>query len=574
MELSDIRRLTGANLIMNRPGAAGEADLPPGDEGYIAALWRRQARRMLDAVGWSQSITAIRPFQGGASLAVSAPIDGLYAATEIVEWAWEEARALWDGAAVSELEPAAVAIRANIAEERNPALVAIEAAARARGVVFLHGEDRASVGLGTGCQAWPDDALPTVDDIDWDRVHDIPVGLVTGTNGKSTTVRLTAAIGAATGRIVGLCSSDWVRVGGEIVDEGDYSGPGGARRAVRDSRADLAVLEVARGGLLRRGLTIPRVRACLITNVAVDHLGEYGVMDLAGLTEAKFLPARSVEPGGRLILNADDPQLVRHGMAFDGEITWVSLSPDSEFMAAWLASGGEAAVLAEDQLVLARGQERIPVLEVADFPIGLNGAARFNLSNALGAIALADVLGLPVAAMAEGLAKFSGGPEDNPGRGNFIDLGGVTVLVDFAHNPHGVAALIDGIRHLPARRRLFLLGQAGDRRDEDIRDLARIVWDARPDRILVKEMAKALRGREAGEVPELIAQELDSLGAPRDVVGSADSELDGLRQALEWAEEGDLLVLLLHTDRKEALGKLVELRDRGWQAGMPIDIDD
>ena len=201
----------------------------------------------------------------------------------------------------------------------------------------------------------------------------------------------------------------------------------------------------------------------------------------------------------------------------------------------------------------------------------MGGIAKFNLANGLAAIALADALGLPVEAMADGLARFEASPDENPGRGNFLELGGVKVLVDFAHNPHGVAALIEAIKQLPAKRRLILLGQAGDRRDDDIRSLVQIVWDAKPDRIIVKEMEKALRGRAAGEVPALIARELATLGAAPDTVSQAGSEVEATRQALDWAEPGDFLILLLHTERKAALSLLQELQERNWQPGQPLD---
>jgi UDP-N-acetylmuramyl tripeptide synthase len=553
MKLTDVRRLTGASLILDGPGAAGEAELPAGREGLVVALWRRQMRAILAAVGWGGESVRVRPYEGGASLAVTAPIDGLYAATELIEWAWEATEAILKGGDPPDLDVAAAELRYQIAEERRPRLVALAEAAARHGVTFLAGEERVSLGLGTGCRAWPEEELPDEGDVPWDKLHDVPLALVTGTNGKSTTVRLAAAIGAAAGRAVGLCSSDWVRAAGETIAEGDYSGPGGARRAVRDPRVELAVLEVARGGLMRRGLALPRAEACLITNVAADHLGDYGINDVADLTDAKFTV------------------LVRRSTAFAGEISWFSLNPGTPDMAAWLAAGGEAALLEDGQLVLAKGKARRPVLPVEDFPLGMKGAARFNIANALGAIALAAALGLPAEAMARGLAGFAGGPDANPGRGNFIEVGGITVLVDFAHNTHGVTALMEAIRPLPAKRRLYLLGHAGDRRDDDIRELVRAVWAERPDRIIVKEMEKVLRGRAVGEIPRLIAEELSSLGAPANRVGQAASELESVRQALAWAAPGDLLVLLLHSERKEALALLQELRDGGWQAGAPLE---
>jgi cyanophycin synthetase len=571
MKIEDVRRLTGANLLWDRPGAVGDALLPPEQAERFTTLWQQQARRLLDAVGWTEETTQVRPFPGGASLAVSAPLDGLYAATEVVEWAWDSACAVLAGEAEPELKDVVARLRREIAEEANPPLMALKVAAEDRGVTFLHGDELASVGLGTGAQVWVEGELPPLGRIDWAQVRDIPVGLVTGTNGKSTTVRLAAAIVAAAGRTPGLCSSDWVRAGDEIIAEGDYSGPGGARLALRDRRVEVAILEVARGGLLRRGLPLPQADACLITNVAADHFGDYGIHDLDSLVEAKFVLARAVKPEGCLILNADDPKLVARAAGYPGRITWFGLSPDNEVIRAWTGDGGEACYREGGHLVRARGAEITPIVALDDVPLALGGAAKHNLANALAAIALTSALGLPPVAMAAGLTRFTGGAKENPGRGNFFEIGGVSVLVDFAHNPHGIAALIEMLPALPAERRLILLGQAGDRSDEDIRDLTRKVWADRPDRIVVKEMVEHLRGRAPGQVTTLILDELERLGAPEDRIGHAASELEAVHQAFHWARPGDLLVLLLHAEREKVLELLETLKTRNWRPGQAVD---
>lgn len=570
MDLTDVRRLTGANMISDKPGAAGEVTLEPGHEGQIVALWRRKARAILDAIGWADQGIRVRPYRGGASLAVTAPIDALYVATDVLEWAWGATMAAWRGEPEPVLADASARFRDDIVKDQDVALVAMEAAAASHRVTFLVGEDRVSIGLGTGGLVWSDDAVPDPADVDWRSVRDVPLGLVTGTNGKSTTVRLAAAIGAAAGRTTGLCSSDWVRVGGELVDEGDYSGPGGGRLAVRDERVELAVLEVARGGLMRRGLSFKSATACLITNVAADHLGDYGILDVDDLTEAKFLLTRTVEKSGRLILNADAPELVKRSCDFGGELAWFSLDPAATGMFDWCRAGGEAAYLKDRVLVLDRGGEAVPVITVDDFSLSLGGAARYNVANALGAIALSSALGLPVEAMTRGLAEFRGDSDDNPGRGNFLEIGGVRILVDFAHNPHGLSAVVEAVRNVPANRRLVLLGQAGDRRDEDIRELTRITWDFGPDLVIVKELAKALRGRQLGEVPALIRDELTSLGASDGAVATAGTEMEAVRHALGWAREGDFLMLFLHSERKQVMALFDVCRDMGWKPGQPV----
>ena len=571
MRLTDVRRLTGASLALDRPGAAGEAvDIPDAVLGPVLTLWRRFARTLLDAVGWSAESIAVRPYPGGASLAVTAPIDGLYAATDLIERAWDMTQGALDGGAPDQSTIVADLTR-SIGSEANPKIVALAKAAQDRGATFLVGEDQVSIGLGVRGRLWPDSAPPEPSAVDWDALGDIPVAMVTGTNGKSTTVRLTAAIAAAAGRVVGQCSSDWVRVGNEIVDTGDYSGPSGARQAVRDPRTEVAILETARGGLMRRGLAIPRADVCLITNVAADHLGDYGIADVPALAEAKFLVASALRPGGRLVLNADDRELVRRGARHDGDIAWFSLAPDAHGLDPWIAAGGPAAVLRDGWLTLARDGATVPVLEVGAFPLGMNGAARFNIANALGAICVAEALGLPVEAMRDGLAGFTGSPDENPGRGNFIELGGVTVVVDFAHNPHGVAALLEALATLPAKRRAVLLGQAGDRSDADTAEMTRVVWAARPDLVVVKELPGKLRGRKLGELPAVIAAELRRLGAPDQAITLTGDEIEATRAALEWARPGDLLVLLIHEDRQPVMALLASLQRRGWRPGQPLD---
>ena len=308
MELLDSRRLTGPNLLLDRPGAILEVALSPEEAETAVAVWATNVRRMLDAVGWTGAEIAARRFAGGASLAITAPIDGLYTATDVNDWAWDAVEAQAAGREAPDFQEAAARLRAEIAREANPALLALQATAAARGVSLLSDDRTASVGLGKGSLAWPVRALPDPAEVDWDRVHDIPVLLVTGTNGKTTTVRLLAALVDASEQMAGTTSTDEIEVGGEVIERGDFSGPGGARTLLRDRRVEVAILETARGGLLRRGLAVDRARAALVTNIAADHLGEFGIHDLPGLAAAKLVIARAVGPEGRIVLNADDPE--------------------------------------------------------------------------------------------------------------------------------------------------------------------------------------------------------------------------------------------------------------------------
>jgi cyanophycin synthetase len=555
MKLLDSRRLTGPNLLLDRPGAVMEVSLDPGEAEAVVVAWRKQARRMLDAVGWGHEETAERLYTGGASLAISAPIDALYAATEVNEWAWAAAEASFGGT-VPDIAFGRDALRGAILQESNPALLALRDAAAEHGVAFLSDSRLASVGLGTGSLTWQVGELPAPESIDWGAVYDIPVALVTGTNGKTTTVRLVAAMLNAAGRVPGATSTDRVEVGGEVIERGDFSGPEGARTVLRDRRVEVAVLETARGGILRRGLVLDRADAALITNVAADHLGDYGIHDLPALAAVKLMIAHAVKPEGRVVLNADDPELLAAASRVAAPILWFSLDAGNPRIAEHLAAGGEAVYLQEGSLILERAGERTAVARVGEIPITFRGTARHNIANALAAIGLAAVLGLPVEAMAAGLRGMGSTPEDNPGRANLFKRYGVRILVDYAHNPHGVAALLELAKALPAKRRLMVLGQAGDRSDEAIRDLARAAWELLPDRVIVKELPEMLRGRQPGEVPALLVEELRRLGMTTEQIERTGTELEAVRTALDWARPGDLLVLLVHTQRDEVMKML------------------
>jgi cyanophycin synthetase len=556
MELLDSRRLTGPNLLLDRPGAILEVALSPEEAETAVAAWAAQVRRMLDAVGWTGAEIAARRFPGGASLAITAPIDGLYTATEINDWAWEAAEAAVAGREAPDFRMAAARLRDEIAREANPALLALQASAASHGVAFLSDNRAASVGLGKGSLCWPVHALPEPAGVDWGKVHDIPVLLVTGTNGKTTTVRLLAALVDASEQMAGTTSTDVVEVGGEVIERGDFSGPGGARLLLRDRRVEVAILETARGGLLRRGLAVDRADAALVTNIAADHLGEFGILDLSGLAAAKLVVTRAVGPEGRIVLNADDPELVAAAEGLRSPVLWLSLDPRNPLVRRALDAGGEACFLEGSSLVLARGGERIEVATVDRVPVTFNGAARHNVANALAAVAMASTIGVPADAMAKGLRRFGTRPEDNPGRTHVLERDGFRVLVDYAHNPHGMAALLEVARSLPAERRLMLLGQAGDRGEEAIRDLARAALPFEPDRIILKELPEMLRGRPPGEVPAILEDELRNQGFPAERIEHAGSELEGARKALAEARPGDLLILLVHTQREEVLETL------------------
>ncbi len=564
-ELKESRRLTGANLHWDHPSAIIDVaiDGPPGP---VIKAWERSVSSLLEAIGWKQSETCFRVFEGGASLLISAPIDALYSMCELNELAWELAREMALGEAgmkpQHDLAKEVQRLQSEFASESQPALLALQAAAREHAVPFLWDDDEVSVGYGKTALVWARDALPGPADVDWQLVGTVPVALVTGTNGKSTTVRMTASIINAAGYRAGLTSTDFIRVGERTIERGDYSGTGGARMLMRQPDLEMAVLEVARGGLLRRGLGVERAQAVVVTNVAADHLGEYGINTVEELIPAKFIVRRALQGDDPLILNADDPGVVDFAASLDKQLVWFSLDPDNPVLRDHLQNGGSACYLKDASLLAASGGadglEERKVITVNEIPATRNGMVRYNISNALTAMALAIALGIGDQAIREGLAAFKGDEHDNPGRGNWFEHKGVRIVVDFAHNEHGVTALADSVDQVGADRVVLLMGQAGDRLDKDIRAYTRAACTMRPDQLLVCALPGYERGRELMEVPGIIRETALELGLAPGSIEYYPGPKEATALALENARPGDLLVLLALTQRSETLALIHE----------------
>lgn len=546
MKLLEARRLTGPNLLADLPGAVLDVSCTAAEAERLVPAWQNHVARMLADLGWEQCQFRVAQLAGGVSLFFTAAIDALYAATAISEWAWAAAEAELEHTAAPDYVSTLAAIQDDIESESNPALLQLQSAAAARQVAFLWDDDHASLGLGRHAETWPARQLPAPGTIDWPRYRDIPVALVTGTNGKTTTVRLAAHILRKAGRNVGLSSTEWIAVNDRIIDRGDWSGPGGARAVLRETSTDIAILEAARGGLLRRGLGVNTADVALITNIAADHLGDFGSQSLDELLDIKWIVSRAVAAAGRLILNADDELLCARAAEYPAELLWFSLHADNATVRAHCAGGGTALVLDGRDLLLRNGAASTLLCRDDEIPITLGGAARHNVANALAAAALSYCLGATPDDIRAGLTSMS--QDDNPGRCNVYAIGGRTVLVDFAHNPHAMRALFDMAQALPAKRRVLCFGQAGDRPDAAIRELARQAWAIGLDKIIVSELPDYYRGRAPGEVYALIRDELLHCGAGAEQVEHCDEELDSLAAAMAWAEPGDLVIMLALAD--------------------------
>jgi UDP-N-acetylmuramyl tripeptide synthase len=557
-ELRDSRRLTGPNVIWEKPGPVIDIALPDSEASAALAAWQSAAQALLEAVGWGSETTASRRFPGGLSLAFSAPMDALYAACEMNEWAWSVAEAQLSGQPLPSLEDAAEHFKAEIRLESNPLLPRLQRAAKRHGALFLCCDDFVSIGAGRHAETWSVKQLPEAGEVEWGQHGRIPIAMITGTNGKTTTVRLLRLMVEDEGKVPGMSSTDWLMVGNKVIDKGDWAGPGGARNILRDNRVDIALLETARGGMLRRGLGLGAGEAdvVLLNNVAEDHLGEWGIQDLGMLADTKFVIRHA---GKRVVLNADDEKSVERAHLVTQPITWFSLDAQNPVLQAHLAENGRAALLDSDALWWCEDGECRRLIVVNEVPITIDGAARHNISNALAAISVAKELGLSEASILAGLRGFRSDVADNPGRLNIFEVDGVKVLVDFAHNPHGLNALMSMAQAMKPKRLLVTVGHAGDRDDDAIREVALTAWRKGVDRIVIKEQEKDLRGRQLGEIPQIMKLALLAEGAPEDAIDIAADEVEAAKQALAWAQPGDLLLLLTLAQREEVLRLIAEL---------------
>jgi cyanophycin synthetase len=577
----------GGNLFFASAGAVLEVVDVSVDDALIAA-WRTRIDRAAKRLGWSLCQAVARRHASGASLAIAAPSDQLFLATEVNEWALCAALSERDPAGWCGLEAALVAQAQQAAEnsqnpeadippvieesaafsrferlsslESHPKLRALLDAAATRGLPHVVDESELTLGAGAGGRSFSLTALPNVDDVRWQELRDIPTAIVTGSNGKTTTVRLLAACARAHGWHAGYNCTDGVFLDDEVLATGDYSGPAGARMVMRERRTQAAILETARGGILRRGIAVSQANTAVITNVSSDHFGEYGIHDLVGLAEVKLAVAAAVSASGLLVLNADDSQLraqaerLAQRFGRSPPLGWFAVNPDQELLRTYRLRGASTCGVREGRLHLNHSGAEHDLGLISAMPLSMGGIAAYNVANMAGAALAAVALGIAPTTIAAVFARFGSTIADNPGRLMRFVVGGVKVLVDYAHNPDGLRGFLNVADHLRSGtgRLGLLLGHAGNRKDADIEELAQVAAEFQPDLVVVKEEEEYLRGRAPGEIPRIIRAELKRLGFPDSALPVANSEVEAARYALDWARPGDVLALPVHSSSARA----------------------
>ena len=404
----------------------------------------------------------------------------------------------------------------------------------------------------------------------------IPIVAVTGSNGKTTTTRMISHIMKGMGRKVGLTSTDGIYVDGRIVRRADSSGPKSASMVLQNPTVDFAVFEVARGGILREGLGYQRNDVAVVLNVTGDHLGLGGIHSIKQLAEVKRVVVEAVPRDGVAVLNADDPLVAAMSRHCSGSVVYFSMDPEHERLKFQAARNRRAVTLEQgrngEMIVLRQGRKSMALVWTHLIPATFEGRARMNVQNALAATAASWAAGAHLHDIRQGLRTFTTSYYMAPGRLNMFELDGYRVVVDYAHNPPALDALGQFVEQLTqpspggARapvtgRRIAVIATAGDRRDEDIRELGRVAA-GHFDEIIVREDENN-RGRPRGGTAELITEGIEAAGPDTRTtsVSTILEELEATREALDRAGDGDVVVVCV--DHANQIWKELQRRQHG-----------
>ncbi|MFZ9035042.1 MAG: Mur ligase family protein [Francisellaceae bacterium] len=550
------RRLVGPNLFFTDTGAVLDIPLQDNRQALIE-IWYLEMARLLPGLKLEASKLRHMSYSNGIRLAMSAPPDILMAACDVIDFSWASACRYFETGMGLSIEQAIATLSPVIESEQSLVYRQLYDEAKKRGLNVFRKDKEAVIGSGTGLMLTALDRL-NFDTLNWDEIYDIPAVIITGTNGKTTTVRLTHHICTIAGFKSGYASTDWVEIGDEIIDYGDYSGPTGHQFVLSHPEVEVAILESARGGLLKRGLIETFVSAAAVTNISADHLGEDGVDSLEHLYEAKRVVYRASAKKGASVINVDDPHLIAELTEVHNKRILVSQRFDINTLKGYMKKGDVAFCIEKTWLCYYDGHDSKSFVALNDIPITAAGHARHNIENALIASALAFVIGVSLEKIAEALQSFGLSEKDNLGRSNVFSLKtGGTVIVDFAHNPASMEAILHMAQHWRGDegRSFLMMGTTGDRRNL-IKPINEIIMRYDPDVLIVKEISRYLRGADPGQLPAEIISDITARGYDRQKIRQVDDELAGLLFVLERIGDGDVAVLCCHEDIEKIAHRL------------------
>lgn len=542
-------RLLGQNRFFEVPGAVMDISLTENNQ-EIADLYQAELVRLLNLLPIKDYLIKVQVFGGGLNIAMSYPYDLLMVACDILDWVWYDIVDLLDKDLAIDIERSQRRFKAKIKESQQLLLRKIYAKANEKKLNFLVHDDLLILGSGVTQFRSKLNLINKISDIPWRRIANIPCVLITGTNGKTTTTRLTEFICRRAKLKSGYCSSDWVMVNGKQVIDGDLSGPTGHQQVLMHPKVEVAILEVARGGLVKRGLLPNYVTAATVTNISHDHIGQSGINNLSDLAQAKGIVYHAIKSDGIAIVNLDDAHVCELSLT-NARKAYLSTKLNDVEISNYLNADNFAVFLECGKIAIKTLHEKLFLNKIDSLPVTIHGLAHYNNENVLHAVALCFSLGLSLAQISYGLARFGADEKSNFGRWNhYISKSCGHLVVDLAHNPVGLANILElaqGFRNLKKLTGKFglLYGNTADRK-ETIPEIVALIIRHKVEEVTIKEFQTALRGSEVGEMPELFYKELIQQGFPDTKIKIIPNEIEALNTILTHSNPEDFHLLCVH----------------------------
>lgn len=529
MKVRSVHRITGPHLLIHGMGAAVWLE----DITLLVAT-KIQERVRLASSYFQWGEPSIQENDVGYSIALEAPVDQLYAACTLLEWAYTDEE--WSPKVIEEIR--------REEQENIPLRLMYEYCVEQK-ISYTVDEDYFCIGYGVHSQSFSWTGVPSIEQVS--HPDAIPTIAITGTNGKTTTTRMLSAIAKSAGFCVGATSSDGVVIDGQTIVSGDWTGAGAARKVLRNTKVDFAILETARGGLMRRGMVIRDVDVVGITNVSRDHFGTWGIESLVALQRAKLSIVFSLQNNGILVLNKN------HTDIYDLFLREFAPKRPDIRVVMYSTRQDDEIVFCQNEMIFVH---QVPLCSVKDVPLTLDGHAQYNIENALMAITIAYLKGIASEHIKVGLSTLLPNPEHSQGRSNLFSYNGGTVIVDFAHNEGGVQAMVELVESLRPKRSFMVLGQAGDRNTSLLEGMASAAAKLPCTHYWIKQIEKHTSDRSAVETAEILRDAMENAGVPSEKLSICDNELHAAMIALQQVQEGDVLLLFSHTHYEEVVSIL------------------
>ncbi len=542
-------RLLGQSRFFAEPGAVMDIAWQENNQ-EIADLYVKSLQDVLALLPIKNYELKTKVFYSGINIALRYPYDLLMVACEILDWVWDDVVDFWDLERPINTKKTVTRFKAMIKENQQLLLRKIHQKALNKKLSFFIHKDILVLGSGVKQFSCPLNKITKLNDIPWSKISNIPTILITGTNGKTTTTRLTEFICRRAKLKSGYCSTDWVMIDGKLVSEGDLSGPMGHQYVLMHPKVEVAVLEVARGGIVKRGLLPNYANVATVTNIAYDHIGQNGIENLTDLAEAKGIVYQGLAEDGVALINLDDEYIVNLDNS-NHKCAYLSTKLGEDKISSYLNENNFVVYLDNGYITIKTLTKSHKLNKIDSIPLTVSGLATYNFENTLHAVGLCFAIGVEPEQIKRGLAKFGADDKSNFGRWNYYNSAKYGhLVVDIAHNPAGLENILSLAQQFRKLHNLtgklgLMYGNTADRRDT-IPEISQLICKYNVDYVVIKEFQGSLRGSELGEMPQVFYDELIKAGYPAEQINIIPNEVEAVQHILDSAQPNDMNLLCSH----------------------------